>query len=191
MIKINLLLVREARQKESVRQQMVILLLFLAVTVMVMGGVQMYLVSRIHSARDSIVRAEDEIRQLKTKIGEIENLKKLQEEVRKKLDVLKQLRAGKSGPVKRLAALSDSIPDKVWLTRYTEAGEAVSIGGTAFTEELIADFMRNLEGSRQFHQVELLVSEQVDLSGVKVKRFDLTCRLGARRTEEPKPPPPR
>ena len=108
--------------------------------------------------------------------------------MQKKLNVLKQLRANKSGPVKRFAALSDTVPDKVWLTKYTEVGEAVSMGGIAFTEELIADFMRNLEASRQFNQVELLVSEQMDLSGVKVKRFDLTCKLGVRKTEEPKPP---
>ncbi len=186
MIKINLLLVREARQKESVKQQFSILLLFLAITVVIMGGIQWFMVSRINFTKGSITRAEGEISQLKAKIGQIDNIKKLQAEVRKKLDVLKQLRADKSGPVKRLAALSDAVPDKVWLTRYAEAGDGISISGTAFSEALIADFMRNLEASRQFHQVELLVSEQVDLSGVKVKRFDLTCKLGARRNEEPK-----
>ncbi len=187
MIKINLLLLREARQKESLRQQMVFLLLFLVVTIIIMGAVQWYMVSRIQAATLSIAQAEGEISSLKAKIGQIENVRKLQEEVRKKLDVLKQLRAGKSGPAKRLAALSDAVPDKVWITKYSEAGDLLAVGGIAFTEELIADFMRNLEVSRQFYQVELLVSEQVDLSGIKAKRFDLTCRLGVRRNEESRP----
>jgi type IV pilus assembly protein PilN len=87
-------------------------------------------------------------------------------------------------------ALSDTVPEKVWLTRYAEGGDSVSIGGIAYTEELIADFMRNLETSQQFSSVELLVSEQVDVSGIKAKRFDLTCKLGPLRKEEPKPQQP-
>jgi type IV pilus assembly protein PilN len=190
MIKINLLLVRGAKKKETVRQQIIILILFLVVTVAIMGGIYSYLLGKISSTKAAITQAESEIQQLKAKIGQIENLKKLEEEVRKKLDVLTQLRVGKTGPVKRLAALSDAVPDKVWLTRYTENGESVSIGGIAYTEELIADFMRNLEASQQYYQVELLVSEQVDVSGVKAKRFDLTCKLGAPKKEEPKPQQP-
>jgi type IV pilus assembly protein PilN len=190
MIKINLLLVRGAKKKETVKQQIIILALFLVITLVIMGGVYFYLLGKISSTKDAITQSENEIQQLKTKIGQIENLKKLQEEVQKKLDVLTQLRVGKIGPVKRLAALSDSVPEKVWLTRYTESGESVSIGGIAYTEELIADLMRNLEATQQFSQVELLVSEQVDLSGVKAKRFDLTCKLGVLKKDEPKPQQP-
>ena len=187
MIKINLLLVRGAKKKETVKQQIVILILFLVVTVVIMGGIYFYLLGKISSTKTSITKAEGEIQQLKAKIGQIDTIKKLQEDVRKKLDVLNQLRVGKTGPVKRLAALSDAVPDKVWITRYTETGESVSIGGIAYTEELIADFMRNLEASQQFSLVELLVSEQVEVSGIKAKRFDLTCKLGVLKKEEPKP----
>jgi type IV pilus assembly protein PilN len=190
MIKINLLLVRGAKKKETVKQQIIILILFLVITVLIMGGIYFYLLGKISSTKTAITTAESEIQQLKSKIGQIDTIKKLQEDVRKKLDVLNQLRVGKTGPVKRLAALSDAVPDKVWITRYTESGDAVSIGGIAYTEELIADFMRNLEASGQFSLVELLVSEQVDISGIKAKRFDLTCKLGAPRKEEPKPQQP-
>ncbi len=190
MIKINLLLVRGAKKKETVKQQVFILLIFLVVTVVIMGGLYLYLMGKISATKSDISQAESEIQQLKAKIGQIENLKKLEEDVRKKLSILNQLRAAKTGPVKRLAALSDAVPDKVWITRYTEAGENVNIGGVAYTEELIADFMRNLEASRQFTQIELLVSEQVDLSGIKAKRFDLTCKLGAPKKDEPKLPQP-
>jgi len=192
MIKINLLLVRESRKKETVKQQATLLLLFLALTVVVMIGIQLYLISRINATKSAIVQAENEIKQLKVKIGQIDNIKKLQEDVRKKLEVLKQLRNDKQGPVKRMAALSDAVPDKVWISKYAEAGDLISISGLAYTEELIADFMRNLEATRQFHQVELLVSEQVDMAGVKIKRFDLTCKIGrATGKEAPKPQQPR
>jgi type IV pilus assembly protein PilN len=190
MIKINLLLVRGAKKKETIKQQISILVLVLVVFAAIMGGIYLYMVGMIKSTKTEIAQAETEIQQLKAKIGQIENLKKLEEEVRKKLDVLNQLRVGKTGPVKRLAALSDTVPEKLWLTRYNESGDSITISGIAYTEELIADFMRNLEASHQFFQVELQVSEQVDVSGVKAKRFDLSCKLAAPKKEEPKPQQP-
>lgn len=187
MIRINLLLTKGAKHRESVKKQIIILVLFLVITLLLIGGAYGYLLGRIHFAKTAITQAESEIVQLKAKIGQIDNLKKLKEEVRKKLDVLNRLRAGKSGPVKRMAVLSDAVPERLWLTKYAETGESVSIGGVAYTEELIADFMRKLELSREFSQVELLVSEQIIISDVKAKRFDLSCKLGVPGKEEPGP----
>ena len=109
--------------------------------------------------------------------------------VKKKLDILSQLRKEKTGPSKRLARLSDTLPDKVWLTRYAETGSSVSISGVAFSEDLIAQFMRNLQGSEEFSNIELQVSEQAEIGGVKTKKFDITCSLqGAKKAELPQPP---
>jgi type IV pilus assembly protein PilN len=189
MTKINLLLVRGDRKKEALKKQVFIVVVVLAASLAVCMMIYLYVLGEVSFTKDEIARSEAEIQQLKSKIGQIENLKKLQEEVRKKLDVLNQLRSGKTGPVKRLAALSDVTPEKLWLTRYSENGDSVSLGGIAYTEELIADFMRNLEASREFSQVELQVSEQVDIAGVKAKRFEIACKLAAPKKEETKPQP--
>jgi type IV pilus assembly protein PilN len=97
--------------------------------------------------------------------------------VQKKLDVLNQLRKNKIGPVKRLGTLSDTAPEKLWLTGYSESQQKVSISGVAFSEELIAEFMRRLQGSSDFTAVELVVSEQSDIAGTKVKKFQISCQL--------------
>ena len=110
---------------------------------------------------------------LKAQIGKIKELEKLKADVTKKLDVLNQLRRERTGPVSRLLTISQAVPDKLWLTRYAESGTSVSVSGVAFTEELIADFMRNLEQSPDFKNVELVVSEQAIVSGMKLKKFDL------------------
>jgi type IV pilus assembly protein PilN len=109
----------------------------------------------------------------------------LQMEVRKKLDVLVSLRKGKVGPVQRLAILSDSAPDKLWLTKYSESGNNISIAGVAFNEELIAEYMRNLENSTGFEAVELIVSEQSELAGIKLKKFELKLQLEGTKASEP------
>jgi type IV pilus assembly protein PilN len=188
MIKINLLPVRAAKKKESARQQLSILLLSVIAVVVIALGVYSFTLAKISTAQDEISKSEQEIKSLKEKIGEINNIKKFQEEVRKKLGILDQLRQNKTGPATRMAKLSDAVPEKVWLTKYTENGINISIAGIAFNEELIAEFMRNLQGSNEFQNVELLVSEQMDIKDFKVKKFEITCSLKSNKVTEPENP---
>ncbi|NTV47892.1 MAG: fimbrial protein, partial [Chlorobiales bacterium] len=132
---------------------------------------------QVAAAKDDITSANKKIDELKTKIGKLEELKTLKEQVKKKLDVLSQLRKNKTGPAQRLAILSDLTPDKLWLTNYSESGPDVKISGIATTEELIAQFMKSLEASTEFITVELLVSEQTEVAGTKLKKFDITMKL--------------
>jgi type IV pilus assembly protein PilN len=177
MIRINLLPLRASKKKETIRQQVSILVL--SVIGLLVVGLSLYglLLSKISAAKVQIESSENEIKSLKAKIGAIDNIKKLQADVKKKLDVLNQLRKAKNGPASRLAALSDAVPEKLWLTRYVENAGSVSVSGYAFSEDLIAQFMRNLQASGAFANVELQVSEQADLSGVQVKRFDIVFQI--------------
>jgi type IV pilus assembly protein PilN len=177
MIKINLLPVRAAKKKESARQQISILLLAITAVLVIAFGIYSVTLAKISTAQEEIVKSEQEIKRLKEKIGEIDNIKKFQAEVKKKLDILSQLRRDKTGPATRLAKLSDAVPDKLWLTKYAENGGNVSLAGVAFNEELIAAFMRNLQASNAFTNVELLVSEQMELGGMKAKKFEISCTM--------------
>jgi type IV pilus assembly protein PilN len=177
MIKINLLPVRAAKRKETARQQAVILGATLVLILLIALGAYSYFLIRISSTKDEISKSEQELSELKTKIGKINELEKLKAEVQKKLDVLNQLRREKTGPVNRLKTISQAVPDKLWVTGYSESGTSVTLSGVAFSEELIADFMRSIEQSPDFMGVELVVSEQVVVSGVKLKKFDLRFSL--------------
>ncbi|QWV92023.1 PilN domain-containing protein [Geomonas oryzisoli] len=177
MIKINLLPLRTSKKKETMRQQITILVIALVALLAVGVGAWVYLRSQISTLKTEISSSEAELATLKTKIGVIDNLKKLQADVKKKLDVLNRLRRGKTGPASRLAALSETVPDKLWLTKYTETGNSVSLGGGAMSEDLIAVFMKSLQASGSFGNVELVVSEQAEIGGVKYKRFDLAFQI--------------
>ncbi|MBT0652829.1 PilN domain-containing protein [Geomobilimonas luticola] len=187
MTRINLLPVRAAKKKETAKQQITILIA--AVVAVLVAGLAFYSVTlaKVSGTKAEIKRSEAELQQLKTKIGEIDNIKKLQAEVKKKLDVLNMLRKEKSGPGVRLAKLSDITPDKMWLTNYAENAAKVTISGLAYSEDIIATFLRNLQESELFTDVELLVSEQKEESGVKLKKFDVTCNIKALKKEEPPP----
>lgn len=177
MIRINLLPVRAAKKKETAIQQLVLaggVLLLILVIVLSLWAVKL---GQIKSTQHDIDVANVKINELKTKIGKLENLKKLKEQVYKKLTVLSNLRKNKTGPAVRLAVLSDITPDNLWLQSYRENGDAVKVNGLAFNEELIAQFIRALEASDEYQQVELVVSEQRDIAGTKLKRFDLALKL--------------
>ena len=177
MIRINLLPLRASRKKETVRQQVSILALSVVGVFLVGLCLYFLLLAKISTATAQIDNSENEIKSLKAKIGTIDNIKKLQTEVKKKLDVLSQLRRDKSGPASRLAALSDAVPPKLWLTRYAESGGNVSISGFALNEDLIATFLKNLQSSGAFTNVELQVSEQANAGGEMAKRFDIAFQL--------------
>jgi type IV pilus assembly protein PilN len=177
MIKINLLPLRASRKKETAIQQLIIAGIVVAVIAVIV--VSLYVVKHVQiaTAKDDIATANKKINDLKTKIGKLEELKTLKEQVRKKLDVLSQLRKNKTGPAQRLASLSDLTPNQLWLTNYNESGQDVKLSGIAVTEELIAQFMKALEASSDFMAVELVVSEQTEVAGTKLKKFDLTMKL--------------
>lgn len=183
MIKINLLPIRAAKKKETAIQQLVIAGVSVAVIVVVV--LSLYFVKRVQvsEAKNDIKTSNEKIVLLKAKIGKLEELKTLKEQVKKKLDVLAQLRKNKTGPARRLATLSELTPEQLWLTNYNETGQDVKISGIAFTEELIAQYMKSLEGSNDFMSVELLVSEQTLMGDLKLKKFDMSMKLESSSTQ--------
>jgi len=185
MIKINLLPYRASKKKETVTQQFMLMGVALLAVIAAVVVIYVITITKIKTTKNEIARSESELAELKKKVGEIDTLKKLQADVQKKLDILNQLRKEKTGPAIRLAKLSDIVPEKMWLVKYQENGVNISISGLAYSEEMIADFMRSIQSSEQFGNVELQVSEQQELNGVKLKRFDLTCVIKVQKKEEP------
>ena len=182
MIRINLLPVRAAKKKETALQQLFILGASVVVVLVVVVALWLVKLGQISGTQNDINAANAKISELKTKIGKLDEIKKLKDAVKKKPNVLTELRKNKTGPATRLATLSDVTPDQLWLESYKEAGADIRISGLAYNEELIAQFIRALEASPEYEKVDLVVSEQKDVSGTKLKRFDLTFK-----TESTKP----
>ncbi len=176
MIRINLLPVRAAQKKEKLRGQLVILILSLAITLLVCVGAYASLYLKIDGVNDEIRENQAEIDRLKKTLGEVAHFKKLQEELRGKLEVLDKLKAGKIGPVRLLDELSTAVPDRLWIDSFKETGGKISITGVGLTEETVADFMRRLDQSPYFKNVELQVIEQTGKEGQKLQKFSLTCQ---------------
>ena len=176
MIRINLLPVRAAQKKEKLRWQLSVLIVCLVLVGAGCGALYVVKKAEIDGIKEEIADINRQNQALKKKLGEIANYEKKKEAVEKKLAVLKNLKDAKSGPVHLLDELNKALPEKVWLTDFSEKGGNVSFAGFGDTEKTVASFMKKLEESPYYKNVELTVTEQASVSDVKMQKFTLKCR---------------
>ncbi|WNG20102.1 PilN domain-containing protein [Cystobacter fuscus] len=146
MIRINLLPVRKKVKQEAGRQ---ILALFALVLLGAGAGNFFWYSDRdgvVVKQKEGIAQTRKRIADLEKTIGEVQHINARKAEVEKKLAVLDELRRGRSGPVRMLDALANSIPKKAWIKSFIEDRGAVSLVGSAVSHDDVAELMRNLNG---------------------------------------------
>ncbi len=172
MIHINLLPVRVSKKKAAGKQQLV---LFAA---LVVGGfVGNFLWSQTRAAdlkvrQAKVAKTREEIAQLDRIIGEVKDIKDQQAALREKLDILTQLKAGRTGPVQVMDALATLTPKRLWITKVEEKGGAATITGQAVTIDDVSTFMSALKGNPHFGTVEL--AKTAANTGGKLEIVDFT-----------------
>ena len=67
--------------------------------------------------------------------------------------------------------------EKIQLDSLKKEGQKLGIEGVALDDETVANFMTNLRKSKMFKSVDLIVSEQIEQSKLKLKKFILTCEI--------------
>ncbi|MEK7772785.1 MAG: PilN domain-containing protein [Deltaproteobacteria bacterium] len=184
MIRINLLPVRAAKKKESVRLQFTIagLVIFMCVSATVI----VYLTIRSEAAylSSDISSGEQELNMLKIKIGELSRIKEQKKIVENKLNIINELEKARTGPAKFFRMLSDSAPERSWVASIKDDGNNIILKGYASTDEDVADFMRSLSKYKGFIEaVELEVAQRVVENETKTDVVGFTLRL-----EKVKPP---
>ena len=175
MIEINLLPVREAKKKETLRFQLSIFVLTLLLSLMVIAYLKWNADRREKHVDTQTKVVQEEIVKLNKVVGEIDRLKKQRAKLQQKLAVIKKLEKGRLSAVYVLDELSEKIPEKVWIEKLDRAGNKVKIEGVALDNETIANFMTLLERSKYFAGVELELTQQFKREGFKLKKFALIC----------------
>jgi len=172
MIRINLLPVRAAKKKESVRFQLTVAGLVTFFVFALMGVFYLTVWSEANGLKADIEKSQQEFDTLKAKIGELSRIKQQQKVVQEKLDIIKNLEAQRTGPVEIFRKLSESTPKKAWLKTVNDTGHVITLAGYAADDEVVAEFMRRLQ-RQQLGSVELEVAQRaVDTeSGVDVVSF--------------------
>ncbi len=178
MIRINLLPFRAARKKENIRRQLTIFALSVLFAVVVMAYYFLQLRSELSSLQEEEQQIKVELAGYKRTIERINSLEKKIAEIRKKLDVIKDLEKKKTGPVLLLDQIAMAVPkERLWLTSLVEKKGKLTINGTAMDNETVAVFMTNLEKSELITAVDLKSARRRTLPKYKlsVADFSLEC----------------
>jgi len=188
MIRINLLPVRAAKKKESIRFQLTVAGLATFLVLAVSMAAYLVVASEASSLKGQIASGQQELDQLKKKIGELSKIKEQKRVVEEKLRIITELEANKTGPVKLFQRVSSAMPEKAWIRSLKEDGSVISIDGYAADDEIVADTMRGLERAG-LGNVELDVAQRVmeKETGVEVVSFSIKVeRKAPRRQPEEK-----
>ena len=177
MIRINLLPVRTSKRQEAVRTQLVMGGLGAAALLVVLFLFHGVMVARVASAESDVDDLTAEVERMKTLAAQAEQAEKLKSDLQRKLDVIKGLKANRTGPVRMLDELADASPEKLSLTSLDEEKGAIKLAGIAVSNEVISQFLSNLEQSEYFRDVYLNSIVQENQGGADVKVFSVTARL--------------
>jgi len=175
MIEINLLPVRAARKRESLRFQLTIFSLILALVLILIAYFSWSSGKREARIDTQLKLVQEDLVRLNKEVGEIDELKQRKAKLEQKLSVISALAKGRLRAAYILGELSQRIPEKVWIESLDKSGKDLKIAGVALDNETVANFMEALRNSKYFNEVELEVTEQIDRGGMKLMKFSLRC----------------
>jgi type IV pilus assembly protein PilN len=177
MIKINLLLAKKEKKKVGMRREIVVSIVSVVFLFMILIFVQWKMDNAKEDILVEISKKEKEIAQNKSLTAELNKAKESNKTLDEKLNVINSLRKEKASPARILDELSIDKPEKIQFESLKKEGSRLGIEGIALDDETVANFMENLRKSKLFKNVDLVVSEQVEQSKIKLKKFILTCEI--------------
>nr|WP_216294011.1 PilN domain-containing protein [Delftia acidovorans]MCA1068340.1 hypothetical protein [Delftia acidovorans] len=183
MILINLLPHREAtrkRRKEAFQATMVLSAL---IGLLIIGAVYWWYQMMIEAqqAKNTMLRAE--ITVLESQIKEIAGLENEITALRARQKAVEDLQSDRNLPVHMLNELVAQLPDGVYITSIKQEGLAVTMLGTAQSNERVSEMLRNLsEGTPWISKPELveIVAKTVNVTPKDQRRaaaFNLRFQL--------------
>ncbi len=181
MIKINLIPYRDKEKKDNLKRQIIIiagaLVLFCAIVV----SVHLYLSFNLNKLEGTVAEADARLLTLNKLVGDVEKFKKDKKELEQKLGVINTLEGNRSLPVRLLDHLNMVVPSKeLWLEKVSQKEKEVNIEGVAKDNGVVARFMKSLEKEPLFSSVDLLVTREKEVAGVKLQQFTIVCGLSGK-----------
>jgi type IV pilus assembly protein PilN len=186
MIEINLLPHRESRRIADLRQTVALLFLGL-----VIAGGGIFFVSRdlnanLDTAETTVRQLEAAIDQFKPQQVQVAAFKKQRKRLEDKLDIIKGLEKARTGPVRLFDELSNLTPDRLWLKTMKSDGTGIILEGASLDTGIVADFLRSLNQSDYFTNVDLKKTKGgKEVGGVRLVDFKISAEfaLGKSKTK--------
>ncbi len=188
MIRINLIADRHAKEKIVIEQQIMMGVFVFGFSIFLCVMWWQNKASAIETTNIRIEDAKKELnkqKKIRQKVKDMEAKEKLISSILKTIDFLTQ---EKQAPVAYLDNLNVILPSEIWLTNLTDTGGRITINGFSFSNNSVAQLMRDMERSKHFAKVELSEVTTTKIKEETLKKFKLTCmtKVAYKKAEEKK-----
>lgn len=206
MIRINLLPIRKAKRQGAGQRQFLIMGLALVGAVGLVIFLHLETTNELENVQRENTILQADVAKLKQELGDYDKVRGQREELLKQRKTIQSLEAGRTGPVYLLRELSEILSpgkgptfDRVtyeetlrrdpnagfsnwetkraWLDSYTEEKQRVRIRGSAKSNEDVAEFLKRLNSSVFFKDVNLDATAQASKGAVKFVNFGLSAAV--------------
>jgi type IV pilus assembly protein PilN len=177
MIRINLLSTREIEAELGRRQDVVVAVLGVGTALALCLAVFLYQFFRTTMLQREVSSLRAEIASIEGSAKEVAQLQATIASLKQKVTVIENLSKKKVGPVRVMESLSASAPERLWVTEFKENGGNLTLNGMAVDNQTVADFMKALQGSQYFKDVELVEAAQTQQDKLALKKFSVRSRL--------------
>jgi type IV pilus assembly protein PilN len=189
MIRINLLPFRAARKKENIRRQVSYYFGSVVLALVVMFYLFLEVRGELNSLKETKQNRVAELATYEDTIKRIDELEKKIADIRKKLDVIKDLEKKKTGPVHLLDQVAEAVPkDKLWLSSFVEKEGMLTLTGTAMDNETFSVFMTNLAQAELITSVDMKETKARSIPEYKLNVFDFSLDCITYAHKEPEEP---
>src|SRR5574343_747219 len=176
MIRINLLPHRQIKRAERQRQFNLMLVATMVAGAAIVFTGQTYITAQIDNQNSRNGRLETAITQLDK---EIEDIKKLKEQIRNVLDrkrVVENLQNDRSQAVVLLDELARQLPEGVFLKSIKQTATEITLEGVTDTNARVATLVRNL-GNSAYLESPILIEIKAVSSSKNVRQSAFTVKV--------------
>ncbi len=178
MVHINLLPVRQIKEKAAAKQQLTTAFLCFILLLAALGVAGFFQAGKATTLQNDIATLNKEKQRHAATLKVIKKLEKDKVLIEKRIAIIKQLKKSSSLTVHILDETADITPaDRMWLTSLTQSGASLTLAGMALDNRTIAKYMEDLKTSPYITNVNLASSSLKSYAGRNLKAFSLSCSI--------------
>lgn len=176
MIRINLIPLEEQKEIKGLRNLVLGVLIIIAVLVSI-TTIHLFQSKSLSDVKNKTAKVEKRIKELEEIRKKVEEFKVKNKELERRIELIAQLEENRTGPLFVMDSMSDAIPERAWVDKFTEKGFRAKLEGIAWNEFTVSDFMKHLQSSNYFTNVELKSIKKKNLQNLPLRSFVIESKL--------------
>jgi type IV pilus assembly protein PilN len=185
MIRINLLPVRQMKQKTQAIRQLALSGVVIIATLVIVLFATGFLATKVSGLEKDISQLTARKKELQKTLDLINKLEKKKKLVEQQIGVVQQLEKKSQLTVRILDEVARITPhERMWLTSLSQNVNTLKLSGMALDNRTIANYLEGLKTSPYLTNVTLGSSSLSKYGGRNLKKFSLTCSIVPPKTDD-------